>query len=235
MLSKCKDCGLSTSAGYIEDIILRVRREEKSLGESDEGVRAIEHVSRHQLQKFVSDFRTCLIKEIETKLFFYISSEKQRYYVIEEARADSFFDERALKAFPGIRYDVVHAGRCYATELDTASVFHSCRILERGLWALARKLRLRFKTGPVDYQQQKTVFLAVNKRIDELRQKAKGPKKSKELEFYSKVSAQLENFKDAYRDPISHSRAKYDASEARVMFNAAETVMVALALHGLHE
>ena len=50
-----------------------------------------------------------------------------------------------LSAFPSARDDIYSAVDCYALQHNTASIFHSMRVAERGLRALAKERELRAK------------------------------------------------------------------------------------------
>jgi hypothetical protein len=63
----------------------------------------------------------------------------------------------SLAAFDAIKFDVFYATDCYATEHNTASVFHSMRIVEHGLRALAKERRVKLaKNKPIEWAHGKT-------------------------------------------------------------------------------
>mgnify|MGYP001585324592 CR=1 FL=1 len=76
-----------------------------------------------------------LSDEVESYRFFYVEKDRQQYLANE-----NLFGEQVAKAFPSAEADIQDAGRCLAFNRWTASVFHSMRVLEIGLNALAKEL-----------------------------------------------------------------------------------------------
>ncbi|WP_315828400.1 MULTISPECIES: hypothetical protein [unclassified Bradyrhizobium] len=121
----------------------------------------------------------------------------------------------SLKAFPDIRMDVFGATDCYALQHNTASVFHSMRVAEYGLRALAKERKVTLaKNKPVEWATWQEIIRALDDQIRLIGQKSAGTAKDRALEFYSGARADLNGFKDEYRNQVMHVRASYDGAQA---------------------
>jgi hypothetical protein len=127
----------------------------------------------------------------------------------------------SLAAFPEIKFEVFDAADCYAMGRDTASVFHSMRIAEHGLRSLAKERKIRLpKNKPVEWGTWQDIIKELDKEIEAIGKKKSGAAKDAALEFYSGSRADLNGFKDEYRNLVMHVRARYDQHQAlRAMTN----------------
>jgi len=138
---------------------------------------------------------------------------------IEKDRADYFdkvqlFGPEVATNFPSANYDIEEAGNCYATDRNTACVFHSMRVLEIGLRVLANDLQVTFPT-PIELENWNTIIEKIESTIrDREKQLPKGMQKSEEMQFYSEAAKEFRYFKDAWRNHVAHSREKYGETEA---------------------
>jgi hypothetical protein len=129
----------------------------------------------------------------------------------------------SLAAFPAIQREVFDATDCYGLGHNTASVFYSMRIAEHGLRALAKERKVRLaKNKPLEWGTWQEIIRTLDNEIKEIGAKKKaGAAKDAALEFYSGARADLNGFKDEYRNLVSHVRATYDDVQA---FRALTTV-----------
>jgi hypothetical protein len=126
---------------------------------------------------------------------------------------DKLFGEAVWKKFPKSRDDVRDAGNCLAIGCGTAAVFHLMRVSEHGMRALARRLRVRLSHSkanhPLEYADCNKVITGIKSKIAGLRALSPGPKKQRQIEFYSDLADQCEYIKDAWRNTVSHSRKPF--------------------------
>jgi hypothetical protein len=121
----------------------------------------------------------------------------------------------SIAAFPAIEREVFDATDCYALGHNTASVFHSMRIAEHGLRALAKERRVRLpKNKRVEWATWQEIIRALDAEIASIGSKKAGGAKDSALEFYSGARADLNGFKDEYRNLVMHVRATYDEHQA---------------------
>jgi hypothetical protein len=149
--------------------------------------------------------------------------------------APKLFGKAVLNAFPEIRNDLQEAGNCIAVELNSAGVFHLMRVVEWGLRALCKNLKVaRIKSGPVEYATWEDILKklpdAVETKINRLQ---RGPRKQKAQEFYFSVQKDIRGFKDAWRNHIMHARASYNHEDALAVFSHVQRFMQGLASYGM--
>jgi hypothetical protein len=154
--------------------------------------------------------------ELQGQRFAYIPLERHRYF-----EADNLFGLSMPNPMPSSGQDIRDAGNAYAVGLHTATVFHLMRVAEIGLRALAKHLRVtvrhKGKPIPIEWAQWEKILQQISARIDALSQpkKAQGPqKKQEDRAFYRGLLAELEGFKDMYRNDVMHVRKHYDHFEA---------------------
>jgi hypothetical protein len=151
---------------------------------------------------------------IETEL------KEHLYYQYPKQRGEKLrnWDQEwlnSLASFPEIKIDVFSAVDCYALQHHTASVFHSMRVAEIGLRALAFERQVRLpKNKPLEWGTWQDILKGLDKEIAVIAQKPAGAKKDTALAFYSGAHADLNGFKDEYRNLVMHVRSNYDEHQA---------------------
>jgi hypothetical protein len=123
---------------------------------------------------------------------------------------------KCISSFPATQVEIFSAIDCYALGHNTASVFHSMRIAEHGLRALARERRIRLpKDKPVEWGTWQDILKEIGKEVIAIGQtKPAGATKDAALSFYSGALADLTGFKDEYRNLVMHVRADHDEYQA---------------------
>jgi hypothetical protein len=114
---------------------------------------------------------------------------------------------------------MLESGRCYAKQQPTACVFHSMRVAEFGLRALARKANVSLiskkgKRCPIEFADWQKVLTGIENKIVAARLKPAGPKKNAEIMFLSDAASHCTHLRDIYRNEISHTRKRYNMAEA---------------------
>jgi hypothetical protein len=142
------------------------------------------------------------------------------YYQYSKAKGDRLRTWRedwkaALAAFPAITNEAFCAIDCYALGHDIASVFHSMRVAEHGLRALAKERRIRLpRNKQIEWATWQDLIKALDAEIAVIGTKKAGKAKDAALEFYSGARADLNGFKDEYRNLVMHVRALYDEHQS---------------------
>lgn len=123
--------------------------------------------------------------------------------------------EKIHAVFP-VRVDSFSATDLYALGHHTASVFHSMRVAEVGLRALANERRVKLpKDKAIEWGTWQEIIKALDKEIALIGQTWKaGKRKDAALEFYSGARADLNGFKDEFRNLVMHVREQYDEFQA---------------------
>lgn len=150
--------------------------------------------------------------ETELKDYYYYLYPKHKGQKLAAWKTDW---KTSLAAFPSIEWDVYSAVDCYALLHNTASVFHSMRIAEAGLRALARERRIKLaKNKPLEWGTWQDIIKELDDEIKLIAGKKAGAAKDAALAFYSGARADLNGFKDEYRNLVMHVRATYDEFQA---------------------
>ena len=127
--------------------------------------------------------------------------------------------------FPEVGADVLSALKCHAIGEDTACVFHTMRVLEVGLGALASDVGRTF-----DVQQWHNIIEEIESEIRKLRETLpRGEAKNRRLAFLSQAAKEFFYFKDGWRNYVSHNRGTYDEHQALSVLEHVRTFMTLLA------
>jgi len=160
--------------------------------------------------------------DTELKQYCYYQYPKQKAQILGSWRDDW---KAAISAFPSIETEVLRAMDCYALGHDVASVFHSMRILEHGLRAVAADVGLTF-----DLQQWHNIIEQIESAIvTERKTLSKGEARNERLRFLSEAAKEFFYFKDGWRNYVSHNRADYDEHQALSVLNHVRSFMNHLA------
>jgi hypothetical protein len=194
-----KYTGLKQSLKYINTMRGKLATNEYKYGQYEADVEILQDRENHELEDIV---------------FGFIPAELAPYYQQKE-----LFGAQVNANFPSAAQDIKEAGNCYAHGNDTAAVFHLMRVLEYGLRALAKKLRISFKTKkgaiiPIDLQEWGNIIGAIETKIDAMKTRRKSRQKAEDLQFYSEAAKEFRYFKDAWRNYVMHTKAMYDPHDA---------------------
>jgi hypothetical protein len=158
--------------------------------------------------------------EIADNLFLFIPKSHVAYY-----QAEQLFGLSVEEAFPSISPEISEAGKCLALHRNTACVCHLMRVLESGLRALAKQLKVAFDNKPWN-----SVIEVAEKRLKTVREGKRKPKNWKQDErFYSEAIAHFRFIKDAWRNYSMHLYQRYDEEQAESVFNHTKAFMRHLA------
>lgn len=180
--------------------------------------------------------RTVLIaidEILEARKFFLLSEEEAGFYANGKLFGDSFQTKYSMNA----TREALCAGNCYAASQYTACVFHCMRVAEYGLRKLASNTMLRVKLTdkgkpmPIEYATWNKVITAIRNKIGKIRNRPDGPKKEKDLQFFSSAADHCEYMKDIWRNEISHTRRWYKKEEALSVINRVKEFVIVVGEH----
>jgi len=136
-----------------------------------------------------------------------------------DATRASFYDPRKPlfglevdNKFPSIAYEIDQAGKCYACDLTTASVFHCIRSMEAGMRAMARCLAIPDPTKGKD-RNWSNVGRSINTEMEK-RWPASTGRMSGDGQIFDKLYGAISGMQNPYRNETMHLDAKYTAPEA---------------------
>ena len=149
--------------------------------------------------------------------FFVIPSSKIGIYDKKHLFGDEVFSK-----FPSVNADISEAGKCLALDRGTACVFHLMRVVEVGLDALAKRLRIPPQNNWGQYLRRIAESLDAKKKPL--------PKWVKRNESFFRDSAMIiAGIKDKWRNPCVHRiNEHYTPNQAEDVFDEIKKLMVHL-------
>jgi hypothetical protein len=197
-VSQFRQHGMNDAADTIEHYLEDVRRK-------DHETKALVIHAKHA--------RMAVVRELKRQTFLHVPNTLAAYL-----DNDRLLGDQVWEAFPKARTDVKDAGNCLAADCNTAAVFHLMRVSEHGLRRVAQKLRVtlthKAAPQPIEYADWHKVVAGIRNKITTLRALGSSRRKDRQLTFYSDIADQCEYLKDIWRNPVSHTRTSYNASEA---------------------
>jgi hypothetical protein len=157
--------------------------------------------------------------QLRSRMFMFVPSNDVKYYTENAA----LFGEKVHDKFPKLRDDIENAGRCLMVGSADGAIFHLMRVLEPTVKRLGRSVGL----------SQKIIHGQPWGKILDLFDTAIGkiPAKTPRQQKYSEISAHLRHCKNAWRDPVSHTRKQFTMKEATVTFEHVKAFVSHLAIN----
>jgi hypothetical protein len=162
-----------------------------------------------EVSNFLEHISDVIQNEAGDRWVFNYSLEKGRLFSIEYPKWDPTA-ENFKETQPEIKSAVV----CYATEENTACIFHLMRIAEIGLRVLARERRVSIPKKPLEWAEWNEILTHLRKEVEKIAITRRGKEKDAALEFYRGALGEFESFKDVYRNNVMHVRKRYDEHQA---------------------
>jgi hypothetical protein len=164
---------------------------------------------RHQL----TVLREAIEADLEKRHFVFIPSEKAK--LLTEMPASW---EQVWKKLPSCRKDSEEAVYSYCLGRNTASVFHSMRVSEHGLRNVAKKIGVTLTHGgkpqPIEFATWGKVIAEIKNKINVANLLPHGPRRNRQLQFYSNAADSCTFIRDIWRNEVSHARKTYSEAEA---------------------
>lgn len=176
-------------------------------------------ISSSEILKLADELEHRLIDEMKSRMFFCVEPDKQRFIT-----DINLFGEDVATNFPSATFDIEEVGKCIAFEHWTASVFHSMRVLEIGLSALANELKVAD-----DRKNWENVINGIEVEIKKVNNATHGDDWLAKQQFYSEAALQFRYFKNAWRNHVMHVRDSYDEQRAEAIFDHVKQFMQHLA------
>ena len=182
------------------------------------------------LAAWVGELRSFILKELGERLFMFIPVNEAKNY-----GAAALFGSEVAERFPKANKEITEAGNCFATGSYTACVFHLMRAVEYGARKLMITLNarqyLRNPKRPIELCEWGDIATALEKAVNGLSAgTATSMAKKNTFEYYSHAADQFRNFKDAWRNNVSHTRKTYMAGGAQDVMDNTRQFMQHLAL-----
>jgi hypothetical protein len=150
-----------------------------------------------------------LVMETARERFLKISGKRREYFSkLDDPDRKTIFGDQVERAFPSAVPDFVGAGNCFALEQWSASVFHSMRVVERGLIALAIKFNV-----PHENANWHNIIEGIESKVRAL-DKNVGTDWKEDQKFFGEAARHLMFLKNAWRNHAMHVRDEYDEGKA---------------------
>lgn len=192
-------------------VLIRLRKfhvDDELLQPSGSGRRAF---TLGQLQWQIEELDEAITEELSKNSFMMIPIAKVEYY-------DNLklFGDAVSRKFPEANREIREAGNCFATGNNAACIFHLMRGVEHGARAMVRALNIRvgdktigIRKGelpfPVMLCEWGTLVRVFNETLDQLTTRT-SDEASKRAAFYKEAVVHFALLKDAWRNPLSHTR-----------------------------
>lgn len=196
-----------------------VKEGERALREDEDGDGFMEDLGR-----WCWAFAVRLEEGLGERVVLALERDRERYY-----EGAGVWGE-AVGRFEEAEWDMREAGKCYAFERYTASIFHVMRVLEHGLKAVAGTIPSFEREGSLDVAWGR-ILRAMDREI------SKEPSVEKEVwfkgkeKFYSSASSFMWAVKLAWRDGTMHAEGKFEEREAKRIQEASGNLMIYIAEH----
>jgi hypothetical protein len=175
---------------------------------------------------------SALLHELCNANFAFIHSDKLKYFEQEK-----LFEAAVYDNFQSARADIKDAGNCRAADLHAAAMYHLMCIVNIGLIALARRLRVIIKKIPLEYAEWHTMIDKLEKKMKQKTVRPPGNNKMAQAEartFYNGLLAEFKFFKDMRNDTM-HAHNDYKESDVESAYIRVLDFMKRLAKAGISE
>jgi hypothetical protein len=171
----------------------------------------------------LDEIRNTLKRELTLAKVFSVEPAKHEYFVPSRPLFGGEFDSK----FRGASYDLDEAAKCLALGRPTACVFHLMRVMESGVRAVARCLKIDDPVKPAERNWGFVlgeVWKGIEKRWPNAAARASG-----DGLLFESLHASLDAVKNPWRNETMHAGTKYTDDEAEHVFVAVKGFMKKLA------
>ena len=194
ILKYCRTLEMAQTLSYATEISIQVSIQ--SAGRRDPGPNFEDLYTPKEFAQDMVILANRFEDELRLRIFFTLQPTRMDYY-----RKSELFGELVAEKFSGASLDVEEAGNCYALDRLTACIFHLMRVVERGLLALAKDLKITLTN-----ENWGRILDAVEAKIAMIEKLPLKdyPTKMEDLQFYSEAAKEFRYFKNAWRNHVMH-------------------------------
>ena len=159
---------------------------------------------------------------------------------VKHYEQEHLFGALVFRSFAAAKDDIKSAGTCLAIGQNTASVFHSMRVVEHGMRAVAGELWVNIKNKTIESADWGQLIKAIKLKIDARQQKLSKSKRKKKgeheaLNLLTSLTDDMNVFRSYWRNNTMHTRASYNPQEAAGVLERVKFFMEKLANNAITE
>jgi hypothetical protein len=196
---------------------------EKTLGRVEHFKGDLNNVSKvpnfHSVNSELMGLQTTYWPELKERNFVFIPMAYLPYFEIDDK-----FGPEVSKVFTDAIPEIKEAGNCLAAGLSTACVFLLMRVAELGLRKMAGDLGVTFST-PIEFKTWGAIIDKIEVELTILRNSPKSQIIDDKLKRYSDLKLNISAFEYLWRNPVMHTRDRYDMDQAKSAFTHVEAFM----------
>jgi hypothetical protein len=167
----------------------------------------------------IDKIRDAVRTGLANKLFMYIPSNRFSYYSEANLFGDEVENKLSSLSLSSVSADIAEAGRCFALDRWTATVFHLMRVLETGVREFGRMLGVDLSRRHLWNE----ILLDADGQIQAM-------PRGERREACQQIHAALHAVRVAWRNPTMHGVERtYVEPEAEQIWNCSKAFMQALA------
>jgi hypothetical protein len=184
-------------------------------------IRDVDSMDVEQAKRAAIELRNRINEDTQGVFFLLIPSDREHYYTNPQPFNE---DGNGLVAanFPRGNGEAIRAGKCYALDQYTASVFHLMRVMEIALHAFSSGLGIPSPARGTD-RNWGAMLRTIRSQIDNK------PSGWPDKEFYEDGYRSFDRVREQWRNPTMHIERDYNDVEAKDVFNAVSALMRRLA------
>lgn len=182
----------------------------------------IPDITARQCRDYLIQLRDRMPDELETTYLLSLTAKEKALY----EPSVPLFGTRVQTDFPSAIDDIEEAAKCMAFGRSTASAFHSMRVIEIAIRAVARCLNIPDPIKPAD-RNWGVVLKAIKDEID--RRWPARARQSGDGRIFEDLYATLDAMKNPWRNATMHVEAVYTSENAEAIFQAVGAFMRKLA------
>lgn len=183
------------------------------------------HLNIYQADTLLKELNGDFIEELTEHCFFTVSPQRRIFH-----ERKNLFGLIVTTQFPEIEDDIAAAGRCFAYEEWTATVFHLMRAVERGLQELASQVGVQ-NAAAHNMAVLEDALTRETKRLEQIGRTRRSEEETANMRFYSDAATQFQNFRLAHRNYVDHASAKYDERDTLRVLGSVRDFLQVLAAH----
>jgi len=176
-------------------------------------------IAIEELNFEIGALRSRLADILKNDFLFHLDPDDVPIYQSEQP-----FGDLVGKKFPKTIEDASEAAKCLALQRSTACVFHLMRVMEAGVKALGRKLKVSVN---VEAECWYDIVNHIDKAIKALPAQTAAQQRRKAA--LAAAAANLNAVRIATRNQVMHPKETYSREEARRVFDTTRAFMVHLA------